>query len=210
MFTLGRSILLAFLTLVGNVGANSAEAAALQIQIYDYANLEPQTLSEFLIWTERILVNTGMSVEVSLCRGSIAVSCENPTGTLDTLLVRVVGGDTKTPKHANRLPLGQSFASQHGGTHATIYLLPVQDQAAATSLPWVILLAHAAAHEVGHLLLGTQAHTSRGLMKANWDRDDYLAMDHNQCHFTPEQSRMLAKRYPPAADHRSPECAPMP
>jgi hypothetical protein len=32
-------------------------------------------------------------------------------------------------------------------------------------------------------------------MKANWNRSDYMAMDQNQCHFTPEQARILARRY---------------
>jgi hypothetical protein len=62
-------------------------------------------------------------------------------------------------------------------------------------VPWVGVLAHAAAHEVGHLLLGTQAHTSEGLMKANWVRSDFMAMDQDRCHFTVEQARMLANRY---------------
>ena len=92
MFKLGRSILFVFLALAGSAGANSAEAAALQVQIYDYAGLEPQTLRQFLSRVERILVSTGMSVKLSLCRGSIAVSCENETGSLGSLVVRIVAG----------------------------------------------------------------------------------------------------------------------
>ena len=195
MFKLGRPIVFVFLAVAGSPNANSAKAATLQVQIYDYADLEPQTLRQFLSRTERILANTGMSVQLSLCRGSIAVSCENQTGSIDSLLVRIVAGAAKTTKNANRPALGQSFADQNGGSHATVFVRPVQDQAAASNVPWVVVLAHAVAHEVGHLLLGAQAHTSRGLMKANWDRSDYKAMDQNQCHFTPEQARMLASRY---------------
>ena len=51
------------------------------------------------------------------------------------------------------------------------------------------------AHEVGHLLLGAQAHASRGLMRANWVRSDYVTMNQGQLHFTPEQARVLASRY---------------
>lgn len=194
MFKLGRSILFVLLALAGSASTNSAEAAALQVQIYDYAGLEPHAVRQFLSWTERILVSTGMSVQLSLCRGSIAVSCENQTG-IDRLVVRIVAGNAKATKNVNRPALGQSFAGQNGGTHATVFVRPAQDQAAAANVPWVMVLAHAAAHEVGHLLLGAQAHTSLGLMNANWDRSDYMAMSQNQCHFTPEQARMLAKRY---------------
>ena len=51
-------------------------------------------------------------------------------------VVRIVAGDAKTKKNANRPPLGQSFADHNGGTNATVFVRPVKDQAAATSVPW--------------------------------------------------------------------------
>src|SRR5438445_3647949 len=113
MFKLCRSILFVFLAVVGSDNVSSADAATLQVQIYDYADLEPQTLRQFLSWTKRILVSTGMSVQLSLCRGSIAVSCENQTGRLGSLVVRIVAGEAKTTKNVNRPALGQSFAGKN-------------------------------------------------------------------------------------------------
>jgi hypothetical protein len=196
MSKLGRSIFCLFLAVAGSADANSTEASALRVEIYDYADLEPQTLREFLSWTERILSSAGMSVQVCLCRGSLAVTCEDQTGTLDSLAVRIIAGDAKTTQDVRHPVLGQSFADQNGGTHATVFLGPVRDQAAAANVPWVVVLAHAAAHEVGHLLLGAQAHSLRGLMRANWDRSDYVTMNQGQLHFTPEQARVLANRSP--------------
>jgi hypothetical protein len=195
MFRLGRSILFLFLSLAGSTNSDSAESAALQVQIYDYAELTPQTLREFLSRTERILANTGMSVQVILCRGRLAVPCENQTGSLKSLVVRILAGDSKSTKNAMRPALGHSFADHNGGIYATVFWRTVQDSAAATNVPWVVVLAHAAAHEVGHLLLGAQAHTSRGLMKANWGQDDYTAMNQGRLHFTTEQAQMLANSY---------------
>jgi hypothetical protein len=195
MFKLGRSIFFLSLALAASADANSAEGATLQVQIHDFAGLEPQTLQQFLSLTERILAGTGMSVQVSLCRGSIPVSCEDRTGSLDCLVVRIVAGYAKTQESLNRLALGLSFADQNGGAYATVFVRPAQDEAATANVPWVVVLAYAAAHEVGHLLLGARAHTSRGLMKAKWVPGDYMAMDQDRCHFTPEQARTLAKRY---------------
>jgi hypothetical protein len=39
-----------------------------------------------------------------------------------------------------------------------------------------ILLAHVLAHEVAHLLGGTDAHSSNGIMKARWNGSDYDQM----------------------------------
>jgi hypothetical protein len=91
--------------------------------------------------------------------------------------------------------LGSSVADHDGGTYAYVFLKPAEDQAGELNLPRIMVLAYAAAHEVGHLLLGDQAHTPRGLMKATWDTRDFLAMAQNSFHFSPEQTRELANRY---------------
>jgi hypothetical protein len=195
MSKLVRSTLGLFLAVAGSAIANPTEVSALRVEISDYANLEPQTLRKLLSWTERILVSAGISVQLCLSRGSLAVTCENQTGTLDSLVVRIVASDPKTAQNVRRPTLGQSFADQNGGTYATVFLSPVRDQAATTNVPLVVVLAHVAAHEVGHLLLGAQAHASRGLMRANWVRSDYVTMNQGQLHFTPEQARVLASRY---------------
>lgn len=171
------------------------ETAVLHIGIYDYATLEPAALGHFLSLTKDILARTGMSVQVSLCRGNSAVACDGVAGISKPLVVRIVAGDAKTMKNAGREPLGQSYADHNGGTMASIFLAPARQQAAAANVPWVLVLSYAAAHEVGHLLLGDQAHTSRGLMKANWDRSDYIAMSQSHCHFTNGQALILASRY---------------
>ena len=46
------------------------------------------------------------------------------------------------------------------------------------------------------MILGGDAHTPRGLMKANWDRTDYQSMNQNDCRFTAEQVRRLAGMRP--------------
>jgi hypothetical protein len=54
----------------------------------------------------------------------------------------------------------------------------------------VILLAHAMAHEMGHLLL-PYGHSPTGLMRAEWDAKDMrLAMD-RRLNFTSEQAELI-------------------
>jgi hypothetical protein len=188
----GRLILSLFLALAGKV---SAQTTALQVEVYDYASLKPATLHEFVATTQEILVGTGLSIHVKLCGRSVAVPCETQTGSARRLVIRVVAGAARKMTNVRRPPLGQSFADSEGGTYASVFFAPVQDQAAEANVPWVTVLAYAAAHEIGHLLLGNQAHSPRGLMKANWDRNDYQAMNQNHFHFSAEQGRILANRY---------------
>ena len=180
-------------TLAG--ASDQTGAGALQIQVYDYANIEQVALDRLLSSTHEILATAGIPVQVSLCRGQGAVSCESAEPQTQPLVVRIVPGYAKTSSNARREPLGQSYAGHDGGSVASIFLAPAREQAAAVNVPWLTVLSYAAAHEIGHLLLGDQAHTSRGVMKAHWDRADYMAMSQNQCHFTNEQARILAARF---------------
>jgi hypothetical protein len=91
--------------------------------------------------------------------------------------------------------LGMSIAGHDGGTYGTVFLKPAEEKASEAHLSRNIVLAYAAAHEIGHLLLGDQAHTLRGLMKATWDTNDLEAMAQNNLHFSPEQARELSSRY---------------
>jgi hypothetical protein len=45
------------------------------------------------------------------------------------------------------------------------------------------LLAHVLAHEIGHVLEVSDAHSSTGVMKAYWDWRDYFAMNQGPLEF---------------------------
>jgi hypothetical protein len=194
----GRLSLSLFVTLSGVM---SAQTMPLPVQFYDYAGLRPAAFHEFVSRVDKIMVGAGLSIQVKICDRNDEAACETQTGRVRRLVVRVLAGGAKTRRDARRSPLGQSFADHEGGTYASVFVGAVQDQAADADVPWITVLAYAAAHEIGHLLLGSQAHTRRGLMKANWDLNDYQEMNQNRCHFSSEQIRELAERY--GASHRA-------
>jgi hypothetical protein len=188
-------ILLPLLALAGDAKMLAAQTPAVQVQLFDYAGMKPSAVHEFVVRTQEILNGAGVSAQVKLCRGHLAVSCESQPNGHRRLSIRVVAADPGRMSNVRRPPLGQSFAGHEGGTYASVFVERVQDAAAEANLSWVIVLAYAAVHEAGHLLLGDQAHTERGLMKANWDRKDFEAMSQNNLHFSEEQARQLATQY---------------
>jgi len=196
MSNLGRPILSVFVALAGTASAQTTPVAVqVYVQVQDQAGLQPAALHEFVRRTGSILVGAGLSIQVKVCNRSVEVSCETQTGSARRLVIRVVAAEAKTMRGVRGFRLGTSFADHEGGTYATVFLSPVRDQAARQNFSWVTILAYAAAHEIGHLLLGNQAHTPRGLMKAKWGREDYEGMSQNRCLFSDEQVRDLTKRY---------------
>jgi hypothetical protein len=191
MLNLRRSILLFSLAL--DTATMWAQTETLRIEVYDYAALEPKILRQFLSTLEEILASSGLPVRVSLCRGSIKLSCD--AGDAAGPIVRILPGEAKTMKNIRRPPLGQAIVGKEGGGYATVFVQASKEEAAVANVPWVVVLAHAGAHETGHLLLSDQAHTPRGLMKAAWDRSDYQDMAQKRLNFTDEQARKIVSRH---------------
>jgi hypothetical protein len=52
-------------------------------------------------------------------------------------------------------------------------------------------LGHVMAHEMGHLLLPQYSHSARGLMRAQWSREDLELAQYGRLGFTPEQTRLI-------------------
>jgi len=182
---------LAWMALVAAEGMGGVARPHVQIQVYDYASVGAVPLRSFVDGFDGVLRQSGLDVEVTLCRGFGAVACESEGDLPDHLTLRILGGDAGQMKNVRRRPLGQSLAGPTGGSQAELFLGAARDQAAAADVPWPVVLAHAAAHEVGHLLLGSGAHTPWGLMKPAWERPEYQAMFQNRLHFTPEQVRRM-------------------
>lgn len=53
------------------------------------------------------------------------------------------------------------------------------------------ILGHVVAHEIGHVLLGNDSHTQRGLMKAGWSDDDFEMMGVKTLSFTPDDASLI-------------------
>jgi hypothetical protein len=190
-----RSCFLLFLlTLAGKTTILSAQTPAIQVRVYDYTGLSASALHAFITRTQAILVNSGLPPEVVVCAGETAL-CEGRTGSQRRIFIRVVADWSQNKTNARLVKLGTSISNQDGGTYGTVFLKAAEETAVGANLPRTTVLAYAAAHEIGHLLLGAQAHTRKGLMKEIWDAEDLLAMAQNGLRFSPEQVRELADRY---------------
>ena len=192
MFTRGRFILPVSVLLLETAAISFAGAACLEVHVHNDAGLDRALLIRCVLQLRGILVLAGASVDIKICEGVGALSCEHVSEDARFVDLRILPGVAKNMKDTRRAPLGQSVASELGGVYAVLFLASVQSQAVAADVPWTVLLAYAAAHEIGHLLLGSGAHTVSGVMKASWDAKDMLGMFQNSVHFSREQQRLIA------------------
>jgi hypothetical protein len=94
---------------------------------------------------------------------------------------------TNTPVMFHRGAL--AYARPFDGAHVTVFwdrLMQGPDSAIAAGL-----LAHVLAHEITHILQGTNHHSREGIMKAHWTLEDILQMPWKPLSFDPEDVRLI-------------------
>jgi hypothetical protein len=108
------------------------------------------------------------------------------------LATDALGGATGTPEHRGRLAYVfydrvESIARAYLGRGLFL---------GNHEIDTVVVLAHAMAHEIGHLLL-PHGHSDTGLMRADWNADDLRGAAGGHLNFTPDQAAVIRARLLP-------------
>jgi hypothetical protein len=74
---------------------------------------------------------------------------------------------------------------------ANVFYNRVQQRTNVEKISLAQVLGHAMAHELGHLLLGSNSHSSRGIMRAIWSAADIQRMTKGDLLFTSEEVGVL-------------------
>jgi hypothetical protein len=86
-------------------------------------------------------------------------------------------------------PYASGFETIQGemSVYACVYPARLKELAREANWEFGELLGHAAAHELGHLLLRSAAHTPDGVMRAPWEAEDLRKLSHAELIFLPGQ-----------------------
>ena len=90
---------------------------------------------------------------------------------------------------------GVAFLAANGtGTYVDIFYDAVEKLHHESNTSPGRLLGHVMAHEVGHLLIGSHAHSNRGIMCPAWSRRELRSMEMGSLLFTGDQARKMRTR----------------
>lgn len=88
--------------------------------------------------------------------------------------------------------MGISFQSDDGsGCYADLFYEPMEQLHQSEGTDMASLLGHVAAHEIGHLLLGTNSHSSAGIMHARWTAEELASARVGGLIFSENESRRM-------------------
>jgi len=162
------------------------------VNVYDDAHVSPQVLTQAVRDATRIFQKIGVDTVWMECRSSKADTertseCRPPSGPT-VLAVRIVPWSSRR----GQAVFGAAFLSPEGqGTYCDVFY----DSVNKLHRDWHItpsrVLGHALAHEVGHLLLGTNAHSRIGIMRPNWQGEELRHIEMGVLLFTPDQGQTI-------------------
>ena len=197
--------------------AHAEEAAAataepslqIQIRVYNYADASESVIAHAKGQTVRLLATAGVGAAWIECSPALdeemrGAACETPTTPAD-ILIRILpkGTRRKVGKKGGALGYALIGGGQAPARYANVLFENVEllarerRERAAYGTPERsvsgekligVLLGHAIAHEVGHLLMRTNGHSRRGLMQANWDSATTARAVAGQVRFQPREA----------------------
>jgi hypothetical protein len=180
------------ITSVPGFGESPRTNAHLSVRVLDYVNLSLSDRHEMEDTAERVFRSARIPIVFVECYTGGAETggeaCNREPGSAD-LFLRIF-----QPKMAVKgEQLGYAAMTPEGGAYVTVFINPQQQKARVAGLTNGALVGYAAAHEIGHLLLGPNSHSSVGIMRPVWRPVDEEWMVKRALFFDSGQSRAMQK-----------------
>jgi hypothetical protein len=158
--------------------SNEPDSYSLKItvRVSNYAQVLPETWGRAEKVATQIFERTGIDVRWLDCflspKGDYTLSdCKQPIGPTD-LILRLVPVSVATRAHFGDA-LGVTAQPEQGTlASASVFYDRVEELGRGGYASKSVILGHAIAHELGHVLLGSHSHAPMGLMRAKWTRQD--------------------------------------
>src|SRR5258705_6729322 len=199
VLTTRKSIWFGIFLLCIFVGASAcaqvgAPASQVIVSVHNDAHMSVGTLVSAETTASRIFREAGLNVAWMNCVGvgnhgsaSPCTKAAYPT----YLHIRMVA-------RARNLPgatFGIAYLAADGtGCYSSVFLEPITHLHANSGQGVAPVLGHVMAHEIAHLLLGTNSHAAEGIMRAQWQKDELLRASKGELLFTPRESQVMRER----------------
>ncbi len=147
--------------------AAAAAVLTITVRVYDLYGLPPEQRQAALELAARTLAEA--SVEARF------IDCARVDGMPPPHCVSVLKAGELVLRFQRRTErgdhiLGTAIVQEDGpSVLASVYAGSIAERSARTGIPMSTILGRVTAHEIGHLLLGSNAHAPSGLMQPSWN-----------------------------------------
>lgn len=161
------------------------------IFVNDSVRVSPAVLDKAEGETARIFRRANIDVTWVNCQGKVAGdACRVPPSTNQFVLHIVPNGKTSGDS-----VFGVAFLGPDGrGKYCDVFFNLIEEAHRKSGANLPRLLGAVVAHEFGHLLLGSQAHSWMGVMEPVWEEQSMRQVEMGTLLFTREQSARMKER----------------
>jgi hypothetical protein len=171
--------------------ATGDHGAPVRVMVYDHARIPAQVVEGAGAEAVRIFRASGIALEWVNCsgRGAVADCQVDPDSSVFVLHI------THGPRNTTDSVYGEAFLAENGrGKYADVFFDRIATANRDCRVNVVRLLGAVAAHEIGHLLLGSHAHSWIGIMAPVWERESLRQVDMGHLLFNQEQGMRMRER----------------
>lgn len=167
-------------------------AGKLTVAVHDHAGVSADTLADAERMAEAIFREAGLEVQLVDCepapeRTRAERACTTPQFP-NYLQLTIAGRSTSLKDSA----LGVAYLGADGtGCYTDVFLKPTEEVRQRVPLRVGVLLGHVMAHEIAHLLLGRDSHSTTGIMRAHWTDQDLENAGKHALRFTQSQATIM-------------------
>jgi len=175
-------------------GWERAPVPAITVSVYDDIRLPPRVLADAEREATRIYERAGVPI--------LWISCAMSSDAHTDLRCR----EQPSPMHLNVriVPhavtasdsvFGVAFLSEEGtGVYTDVFYDSIEKLDQDSHIGSARVLGHVMAHELGHLILGSNAHSYWGVMCPSWHREELRLASMGNLVFSEEQARFMRER----------------
>jgi hypothetical protein len=164
------------------------------ISVHDYADVRPELLAAAQAKARRIFRQAGVETVWLTCSPKLEKTQPDSCSLVDPthLVLKILPHAFSEQVRDRNDVLGNALLDEKGtGYYAYAFLDHIQILEQRLGFA---LLGDVLAHEIGHLLLGSNSHSVSGIMSAHWNGTELRNISEGSMCFLPSQSRVLRDR----------------
>jgi hypothetical protein len=173
----------------------TAEPVRLTVSVYNDANVPASVMAFAEVTAARIFRQAGLVVKWVVCSPAPDPTpesiCCRKAQFPSHLQVRIMS----QPRNAPPSTFGVSYLAGDGtGCYSDIFFTRILNLHSSSGQDIGAILGHVMAHEIAHLLLGMNSHSSFGIMRAQWQKEELLKASMGELLFTDDESQVMRQR----------------
>ena len=168
---------------------------AVKVSIFNDAQISDEKVATAENMAARLFARAGIRIDWLNCGRATETGEERASCSEAAFPEHFVVRLRQRSHNLNESTLGLSFLGDDGiGCLADVFYAGVEPIQQEAGLSAGAILGLVIAHELGHLLLGTNSHATVGIMRANWRRQDLSLAGKGMLSFTENQAQKMRVR----------------